>query len=209
MIGSICHRELFVFTVLGLIHGWSQVKGRMSHFWWQRRTVWHLISGCLSLATGTMHLWWHLPIMSLITFWIFLPLRFFFRLSNVSTLWSIFSSYVASCETCCTSGDPVSVSELFCGLGHMWWMKVRLVCLVSFVSRVRRLLAPGSRASRCHRGGADSKQLMRRQPQRKRIKRWETAKQSKVGQNMRTQQFHIHVHSSRTKQKWIAIQSFF
>ena len=172
MIGSICHRELFVFS------SWIDTRVVPG----QRQNVTLLMKTTNSV---TLNHWlfvigdWHnaslmAPPHNVIdnTFWIFLPPSFFFRLSNVSTLWSIFSSNVASCETCCTSGDPVSVSELFCGLGHMWWMKVRLVCLVSLVSRVPRLLAPGSRASRCHRGGADSKQLMRRQPRRKkRIKR--------------------------------------
>ena len=140
-------------------------------------TVWHLISGCLSLATGTMHLRWHLRRMLLLTFPIFLPPSYFFVTSSdfqrgvlgefIRALYEVFVvTYVRSCETCCTSADPVSVSEHFCVLGHMWWMKVRLVCLVSLVSRVPRLLAPGSQASRCHRGGADSKQLMRRQPRR-------------------------------------------
>ena len=71
---------------------------------------------------------------------------------------------VSPCETCCTSADPVSVSEHFCGVGThvMDESEPARVSCVSCVSRLPCLLTPGCSTSRCRRGGADSKQLMER-----------------------------------------------
>ena len=55
-------------------------------------------------------------------------------------LYQVLVVYVTACETCCTSADPLSVSEHFCGVGtHVMdesEPRVSLVCLVSLVPRV-------------------------------------------------------------------------